>query len=64
MIKHGLLEAEGAAASPFIHACLHLDREERSSASDLLKHPWLELHTRAASLSFLRFSITGTELEQ
>ncbi|KAG1817245.1 uncharacterized protein BJ212DRAFT_1299388 [Suillus subaureus] len=42
MIKSSLSEAEAAATTAFIHACLHLDPEERFSVSDLLEHPWLE----------------------
>ncbi|KAG1852680.1 kinase-like protein [Suillus subluteus] len=41
MIDCSLPEAEAAAAAAFIHACLHLDPEERFSASDLLHHPWM-----------------------
>jgi serine/threonine-protein kinase SRPK3 len=43
MMNYGLPEAEAASAADFIRACLHLDPEERSSASDLLDHPWLEM---------------------
>ncbi|KAG1841213.1 kinase-like domain-containing protein [Suillus subalutaceus] len=42
MIDHGLPEVEAAAAAAFIYACLHLNSEEQSSTSGLLKHPWME----------------------
>ena len=42
MINYGLLETEVAPAATFIRACLRLNPEERSSARDLLAHPWLE----------------------
>jgi serine/threonine protein kinase len=43
MINYGLPEPEATSAAAFISVCLHLDPEERSSASDLLDHPWLEM---------------------
>jgi serine/threonine-protein kinase SRPK3 len=43
MINYGLPEPEATSAAAFIGVCLHLDPEERSSASDLLDHPWLEM---------------------
>jgi len=43
MTNYGLQAVEAASAAAFIRACLHLDSEERSSASDLLNHPWLEM---------------------
>jgi serine/threonine-protein kinase SRPK3 len=42
MKNYGLVEAEAASATSFILACLHLNQEVRSSASELLNHPWLE----------------------
>ncbi|KDR77477.1 hypothetical protein GALMADRAFT_65792 [Galerina marginata CBS 339.88] len=42
MVNYGLPEAEVIPAANFIRACLHLNPEERSSASDLEAHPWLE----------------------
>ncbi|OJA19610.1 hypothetical protein AZE42_13233 [Rhizopogon vesiculosus] len=43
MTNYGLQAVEAASAAAFIRACLHLDSEERSSASDLRDHPWLEM---------------------
>ncbi|OJA09420.1 hypothetical protein AZE42_03068 [Rhizopogon vesiculosus] len=41
MTNYGLQAVEAASAAAFIRACLHLDSEERSSASDLLTiHGW------------------------
>ncbi|KDR77473.1 hypothetical protein GALMADRAFT_65701 [Galerina marginata CBS 339.88] len=42
MMNYGLPEAEVIPAANFIRACLHLNPKERSSASDLEAHPWLE----------------------
>jgi serine/threonine-protein kinase SRPK3 len=42
MMEYGLPEAEVIPAANFLRACLHLNPEERSSASDLEAHPWLE----------------------
>ena len=43
MMNYGLPEAEvAAAAARFIRACLHLNPQERTSANDLMAHPWLE----------------------
>jgi serine/threonine-protein kinase SRPK3 len=42
MMEYGLPEAEVIPAANFIRACLHLNPEERSPASDLELHPWLE----------------------
>ena len=42
MINYGLPEAEVVPAAEFIRACLHLNPEERSSARDLMAHPWLK----------------------
>ena len=41
MINYGLPEAGVVPAAEFIRACLHLNPEERSSARDLMAHPWL-----------------------
>jgi serine/threonine-protein kinase SRPK3 len=43
MINYGLPEPEATSAAAFISVCLRLDPEERSSASDVLDHPWLEM---------------------
>jgi len=42
MMNYGLAEADATAAGSFVRACLHLDPDERPSASDLCGHPWLE----------------------
>ncbi len=42
MLNYGLPEAEVTSAARFIRACLHLNPQERSSAKDLVAHPWLE----------------------
>ncbi|KAJ8590602.1 hypothetical protein M405DRAFT_932698 [Rhizopogon salebrosus TDB-379] len=43
MINYGLPEPEATSAAAFISVCLRLDPEERSSASDILDHSWLEM---------------------
>lgn len=40
LINHDVSDAEAAA---FIRACLRLNPAERSSASDLETHAWLEM---------------------
>jgi serine/threonine-protein kinase SRPK3 len=42
MANYRIPEADAAHAAAFIRACLHLNPEERSTALDLLHHPWLE----------------------
>lgn len=42
IMNYDLPEAEAAPAAAFIRSCLHLNPEERASASDLEVHPWLE----------------------
>jgi serine/threonine-protein kinase SRPK3 len=42
MANYKIPEADAAHAAAFIRACLHLNPEERSTAVDLLHHPWLE----------------------
>jgi serine/threonine-protein kinase SRPK3 len=42
MINYGVPEAEALPAAAFIRACLRLNPAERSSASDLETHTWLE----------------------
>jgi serine/threonine-protein kinase SRPK3 len=42
MLNYGLPEAEVTPAAGFIRACLRLNPQERSSAKDLMAHPWLE----------------------
>jgi serine/threonine-protein kinase SRPK3 len=43
MANYRIPEADAAHAAAFIRACLHLNPEERSTAVDLLHHPWLEM---------------------
>lgn len=42
MMNHGMPEAEALPAAAFVRACLRLNPAERSSASDLESHTWLE----------------------
>lgn len=42
MANYRIPEADAAHAAAFIRACLHLNPEERFTAVDLLRHPWLE----------------------
>lgn len=42
MMNDGLPKIEATPAAEFIRACLHLNPNERSSATDLVAHPWLK----------------------
>jgi len=43
LINRDVSEAEAVPAAAFIRACLRLNPAERSSASDLETHAWLEM---------------------